>query len=59
MPTSKKSNAAHATIFLLAEIKAAVEAFDRGEKNACDVVDAITYAVHAYRAAAKTPRKAA
>lgn len=59
MPTSKKSNAAHATIFLLVEIKAAVEAFDRGETNAFDVVDAITYAVHAYRAAAKTPREAA
>lgn len=59
MPTSKKSKATYAAIFLLAEIKAAVEAFDRGEKNAFDVVDAVTYAVDVYSAAVKEPRKAA
>lgn len=59
MPTTKKSYAARAAIFLLAEIKAAVEAFDRGEKNAFDVVDAVMHAVEAYRAPAKPRRKAA
>lgn len=59
MPTPKKSRAAYNAILLLAEIKAAVEAFDRGETNAFDVVDAVTHAVSAYHAAAKPPRKAA
>lgn len=39
------------TIFTLAEIKAAVEAFDRGESNVCDALDAIIVAVEAHRAA--------
>lgn len=41
------------TILTLAEIKAALEAFDRGETNAFDVLDAIVVVVEAYRAAAR------
>lgn len=59
MTAPKKSTAAYTAIFLLAEIKAAVEEFDRGEKNAFDVVDTVLHAVTAYRAAAKPPLKAA
>jgi hypothetical protein len=42
-----------ATILTLAEIKAALEAFDRGETNAFDALDAIVVEVEAYRAAAR------
>ena len=42
-----------AAILTLAEIKAASEAFDRGETNAFDVLDAIIVAVEAYRAASR------
>jgi hypothetical protein len=42
-----------ATILTLAEIKAALEAFDRGETNAFDALDAIVVVVEAYRAAAR------
>ena len=37
-------------ILALAEIKAAVEAFDRGESNVFDALDVIIVAVEAYRA---------
>jgi hypothetical protein len=46
-------------IFTLAEIKAATEAFDRGDANACDALDAILVAVEAYRVALHTNREAA
>jgi len=59
MPTLKTSEAACAAILLLAEIKAALEAFDRGDENAFDVVDAVIQAVASYRATAGSPRKAA
>jgi hypothetical protein len=52
----KKSDAiarAKAVILTLSEIKAAVEAFDRGETNAFDALDAIVVEVEAYRAAAR------
>jgi hypothetical protein len=39
------------TILTLAEIKAAVEAFDRGDTNLFDALDVIIVAVEAYRAA--------
>lgn len=42
-----------ATILTLAEIKAALEAFDRGEINAFDALDAIVVEVEAYRAVAR------
>jgi hypothetical protein len=40
-----------ATILTLAEIKAAVGAFDRGDTNVFDALDAIIVAVEAYQAA--------
>ena len=38
-------------ILTLAEIKAAVESFDRGDTNVFDALDAIIVAVEAHRAA--------
>ena len=46
-------------IFTLVEIKAATEAFDRGEANAFDALDAILVAVESYRVAVQTDREAA
>ena len=46
-------------LLTLAEIKAAIEAFDRGDSNVCDVLDAIIVAVEAYRAAGDERRDAA
>lgn len=43
-------------IVTLAEIKAAVEAFDRGDTNVFDVLDAIAVAVEAHRAAMTSAR---
>lgn len=40
---------AQSVILTLAEIKAASEAFDRGESNAFDAMDAILVAVEAYQ----------
>ncbi len=40
-----------AVILTLAEIKAALEAFDRGESNVFDALDAITVEVEAHQAA--------
>jgi len=59
MPTPKTSEAASTAILLLAEIKAAVEAFDGGDANAFDVVDAVIQAVTEYRVSAEFPRRAA
>jgi hypothetical protein len=42
-----------AAVLTLAEIKAAVEAFDRGETNVLDALDAIVVEVEAYRAAVR------
>jgi hypothetical protein len=42
-----------ASVLTLAKIKAALEAFDRGETNAFDALDAIVVEVEAYRAAAR------
>ena len=41
-----------AAIFTLAKIKAAVEAFDQGDSNVFDVLEAITVAVEMHRATA-------
>lgn len=46
-------------ILTLAEIKAATEAFDRGEANVFDALDAIRMAVEACRATVQTKRDAA
>lgn len=50
---------AQAAIFTLAEIKAAAAAFDRGETNAHDTLEAIREAVAAYQAAREPRREAA
>lgn len=39
-------------VLVIVEVEAAIEEFDRGQTNAFDVLDAITVAVAAYRAAA-------
>ena len=54
----KNRASAPSAILLLAEIKAAVATFDRGEANAFDVVDAITVVIEAYQAA-RSRREAA
>ena len=53
------SAAAKAAILALAEIKAAAEAFERGESNVFDALDAVTVAVEAYRAGEPPRREAA
>lgn len=53
------SAAAKAAILALAEIKAAADAFDRGESNVFDALDAVTVAVEAYRAGEQPRREAA
>lgn len=46
-------------IFTLVEINAATEAFDRGEANAFDALDAILVAIEAYRVTVQAKREAA
>lgn len=48
----------HAAVVVLAEIKAATEAFDRGDENAHDVIAAVGAVVDSYREAAMPRRKA-
>lgn len=48
-----------AALLALAEIKAATEAFDRGDDNVFDVLDAIMVAIDAYRSTARVGREAA
>ena len=57
---------ARTAVCTIAEIKAAVEAFDRGQSNVFDALDVIVVAVEAYRATTmkkagrkRTNRKAA
>lgn len=59
MSAKRNPTPARVAILTLAEIKAAVGAFDRGEKNAFDVLDAVLVAVEAWRAAARPRRRAA
>lgn len=49
MKKSIKVPFATTAIYALAEIKAAVEAFDRGEANVFDTLDGIIVAVEAYQ----------
>lgn len=46
-------------VLVLAEIKAATEAFDRGETNVHDALDAIIVAVEAYRSTEHLRQEAA
>jgi hypothetical protein len=53
----KKTDAnlfAKAEIITLAEIKASLEAFDRGESNVFDALDSVVVAIEAYQAAARS-----
>ena len=50
---------ATAAVLTLAEIKAATEAFDRGDANAHDALEAILEAIAAYQAARDSRREAA
>lgn len=52
------SLAPHAVV-ALADIKAASAAFDRGDTNVVDAIDAVVIACEAYRAATHGLRKAA
>jgi len=51
MTKSDPVSIASTTILTLADIKAAVDAFERGESNAFDTLDAIRLAVEAHQAA--------
>lgn len=59
MPSPKNQNPAHSAILRLAEVKQAVEVFERGESNVFECLDAVMIAIDAYRAAAEPRRKAA
>ena len=50
---------ATAAVLTLAEIKAATEAFDRGDANAHDALESILAAIAAYQAARDSRREAA
>lgn len=50
---------ARIAVLALAEIKAAVEDFDRGDVNGFDTLDAIAVAIEGYRAASCAAREAA
>ena len=51
MSKSMRTHLAHVAILTLAEIKAAADAFDRGDSNVFDALDSIAVAVEAYRVA--------
>lgn len=50
---------AKAAVLAVAEIKSATDAFDRGETNVREALDAIEVIIHAYRCAAEPDRVAA
>jgi hypothetical protein len=52
-------SAVTAAVLVLAEVKAATDAFDQGETNAFDAVDAIGVAIDAFRDALQARRDAA
>jgi len=56
-PSLESRQVARSVILLLADVKAAVESFDRGETNAFDALDAIVSAVDAQRAATSAATK--
>ena len=57
MKTPKRMALAKTAVFTLAEIKAAVEAFDRGDTNVLHALDAIQIAVEAYRVESSSKRR--
>lgn len=59
MDTLHPQSPAALAVFTIAEIKAAVEAFDRGDLNLFVAIDAIAVAIDAYQAGAASGREAA
>jgi hypothetical protein len=59
MEMAKPNALAKSAMLAMAEIKATTEAFDRGETNVLDALDAIVLAIEAYRAAERPRRKVA
>ena len=59
MQTPSPFSLAMAAVLTLAEIKAATEAFDRGDVNAHDTLEAILKAIAAHQAARDPRREAA
>ena len=57
MEMAKPNALAKSAMLAMAEIKATTEAFDRGETNVLDALDAIVLAIEAYRAAERPRRK--
>lgn len=57
MNTPNTISAAKTAILTLAEIKAATDAFDRGDINVLDALDAIVMEVEAYRAATRSHKR--
>jgi hypothetical protein len=58
MTSDRRQTESAFAIFTLAEIKAATIAFDRGESNVFDSLDAIVVVVEAYQAGVrKKPRR--
>lgn len=51
MTKSDSGSITRTTIFSLADIKAALDCFERGESNAFDTLDAIRLAVESHQAA--------
>lgn len=54
MNETDTNSSTKAAIITLAEIKAALEAFDRGETNVFDALDSVVVAIEAYQAAARS-----
>ena len=59
MNKSRSLPAAKSAIITLAEIKAAAEAFDRGDTNVFDALEQMAVAIDAYRNAVEPRRDAA
>jgi hypothetical protein len=59
MSVKKLQSPAALAIFALAKIKGATQAFDEGQTNVFDALDAIVVAIEAYRSGAVARRKAA
>jgi len=59
MPIRDPISAARTALLAVAEIKAVTEAFDRGDTNVFDALDAIVVAIEAFQAADRSVREAA
>lgn len=59
MQTPSVMSVARSAIGAIAEIKEAIAAFDHGESNAFDVLDAIVVAIEAHQAVERADRRAA